>query len=99
MTADAGLINDVVDRLRPLQRDLNLAWWESNTHASPEVERRRTELELQLRAVLGDPQLYGSIKAALDAEGNDASTTRQLEYLFNLFTPHQVPEDLRRQIV
>jgi len=102
MTAAQRLVDDVVDRLRPLEKDLNLAWWELNTNASDEAERRRTEIELKVRAVLADADTYREISEALDAERTakgDAQLIRQLELLRNWFTPNQIPEDLRVAIV
>jgi len=96
------VLEEIVDRLKPMYRDLNLSWWELNTNASEEAEVRRTEIELQVRALLADPDLYAQVGDALDEarQGKtDDDVIRQLELMRHWMTPNQIPEALRQRIV
>jgi peptidyl-dipeptidase A len=96
------LVTDVEARLRPLEVALGAAWWEANTRSSPEADRRKAEVDLERRALLADPDAYAAIEAArraIGANGADPVLARQLDVLHDTFTPHQVPEDLRRRLV
>ncbi|MCU1463902.1 MAG: hypothetical protein JWO37_3977 [Acidimicrobiales bacterium] len=94
------IVDDLTARLRPIEREANAAWWEANTDASPEADRRRTELELALREVLSDSDAFASVQGALaDAGDSDGLTRRQLVLLRNRMRANQVPPELRRRIV
>jgi peptidyl-dipeptidase A len=87
-------------KLRPLDTALAEAWWETNTHASPDAAERRERIELERRELLGDPDAFGVIEAARrKADEFDPLVARQLDVLHDAFAPHQVDADLRRQIV
>jgi peptidyl-dipeptidase A len=96
------LVADVEARLRPLEVALGGAWWEANTHSSPEADRRKAAVDLERRALLADPDAFAAIqdaRRAVAGNGTDPLLVRQLEVLHDAFTPHQVPEDLRRRLV
>ncbi len=93
------LVSDLETRLRPLDTALSEAWWEASTRSSPEADRRRAELDLALRDVLSDADAFVAVKSALADRPADPLVRRQLELLHDAFVPHQVPADLRRQLV
>lgn len=98
--ADAEqLIDDVEARLRPLEVAIAEAWWEANTHSSPEAAARREAAELERRAVLAEPDTFAAIAAARRATGLEPLVARQLDVLHDAFLAQQVPEALRRRIV
>jgi peptidyl-dipeptidase A len=87
-------------KLRPLDKALAEAWWETNTHASPEAAERRERIELERRELLGDPDAFGAIEAARrKADQFDPLIARQLDVLHDAFAPHQIDAELRRRIV
>ena len=87
-------------KLRPLDTALAEAWWETNTHASPETAERRERIELERRELLGDPDAFGAIEAARrKADEFDPLLARQLDVLHDAFAPHQIGAELRRKIV
>ena len=98
-----ALVDDLTARLRPLEIELAEAWWESNTRSSPSAEQRRITAELARQALFADADLFAEIRAArttlLDAEGNDPLLRRRLDVIHDAFVPHQVSEELRREIV
>jgi peptidyl-dipeptidase A len=99
MTDADRLVADLERRVKPLEIELALAWWDANTAASPDAERRRADADLAHRAALADPDAFAAIREARTAPGVDAAVRRQLDVLHDAFAPHQVPEDLRRRLV
>jgi peptidyl-dipeptidase A len=101
MMGPAEIVADVESRLRPLEVELAGAWWQSNTESSPAAELRRTEAELARRSFLADADTFAAVRAARAeaAAGTDPLLARQLDLLHDAFVPHQVPAELRRQVV
>jgi peptidyl-dipeptidase A len=93
------LVVDLEQRLRPLEIELALAWWDANTAASPAAERRRADADLAHRAALSDAEMFGAIRDARATDGLDPLVRRQLDVLHDACAPHQVPEELRRRLV
>ncbi|HXG76528.1 MAG TPA: M2 family metallopeptidase, partial [Gaiellaceae bacterium] len=92
-----ALADHAEERLRPLSRERNLAWWDANVQATAEHERRRAASELAYSNALADAELFASVQAA--AADGDAHTRRRLQLLRNRMLPHQVPARLRERIV
>ena len=106
MRSAHALVDDLTARIRPLELELADAWWESNTHATPEAEQRRIAAELARQRLFSDADTFAEIRAAraklADAAADptaDALVRRHLDILHDAFMPHQVPEQLRREIV
>src|SRR5262249_14112420 len=97
MSAAGDLVDNLTDRLAPLDRELGLAWWDASTHASAEADERRAAADLARREFLADGDAYGEVRAQLDtSRGADGHTIRALELLGDAMIPHQVPADLLR---
>jgi peptidyl-dipeptidase A len=98
---DGNLLVETLEaRLRPLERALAEAWWETSTRASPEADARRTAVELERRGLLADPDVFAAVRAERTRDGEaDPLLRRQLDVLHDAFLPNQVPDDLRRQLV
>jgi peptidyl-dipeptidase A len=98
VTGPASVLDDAVERLRPLHRAAAIAWWDANVAATEENEQRRIETELALSDALADPDLYRDVTAA---RGNGATGLgrRQLDLLHLSLVPHQVPAEIRHRIV
>jgi peptidyl-dipeptidase A len=99
MGADPTTLAADLDALfRPLDVELAEAWWDCNTHASPENDRRREELELRRRDELSDPDRYAAVRTAASG-AEDGVTRRVLEVVASAMGPNQVDADLRRRLV
>jgi peptidyl-dipeptidase A len=94
----ASLASDVQARLRPLETEANLAWWDANVASSAETERRRVDTELALSDFLADADLFAAIQAAR-GDSTNGQARRELDVLHDRFLPKQVPPTLRRRIV
>ncbi len=103
--SDVGPLVDALSaRLRPLEIAANQAWWRASTDASDETERLRVATDGALREALGDVSAFSQLRDALTEAGprrGDGSDLehRQLEVLFDRARPHQVPADLRAELV
>jgi peptidyl-dipeptidase A len=93
-----AVVADAVERLQPLHKAAAVAWWDSNTHATEENERRRVEAELALSDALADPDLYRDVVAAR-GDGATGLERRGLDVLHSSLVPHQVPAEIRHRIV
>jgi peptidyl-dipeptidase A len=87
------------ERLRPLEIAVNRAWWDAQTNANAETERRRAEAELALSDALADQSAYAAILEARDHPGLDPLLGRMLAVLEESYTPHQIEPALRREII
>jgi len=90
-------MDEAEERLAPLGRARNAAWWDANVEASEENERRRNETDLAYTDALADPDLYAALGRA-SADG-DHLLGRRIELLRNLMLPHQVDASLRARIL
>ncbi|MQB00700.1 MAG: hypothetical protein GEU78_10460 [Actinobacteria bacterium] len=87
------------ERLGDLESRFHEAYWRSQIDSSPENDRRRAELELELRRIKGDPEALAAVESALDEEMHDPVLKRQLEVLRLSLTGNQMSDELRAQIV
>ena len=94
-----GLVEHCQATLAPLEADLNRAWWDANTDASDEHERRRAAAELAMSDALADAETFTAIRAARGDAALDAEHARMLELLERAYLPNQTDPELRRRIV
>ncbi|HUG63951.1 MAG TPA: M2 family metallopeptidase [Gaiellaceae bacterium] len=88
------VVVEAEERLAPLERELHVAWWESQVEATDENGGRRAAAELAWSDALADREMFAAVEDA-----RDRSTTRSLDLLRDLMVAHQVPSDLRSRIV
>ena len=93
------LATTLEERLEELESEFHRAYWDSQVDASEANERRRAELELELRRFKGDPETLAAVNAALDEQLHDPVLRRQLEVLRLSLTGNQMGEDQRAQMV
>jgi peptidyl-dipeptidase A len=87
------------DKLSALETEFHSAYWESQTQATPDSEAKRTELELELRRVKGDPDALRMLTEALDEDLHEPVLKRQLDVLRRSFTANQMDDELRAEMV
>ncbi|MDQ3915717.1 MAG: M2 family metallopeptidase [Actinomycetota bacterium] len=87
------------DRLGDLESEFHRAYWDSQVDATAETERRRTELELELRRIKGDPEALRIVSSALADTVHDDVLRRQLEVLRLSLTGNQMDEEQRLEMV
>ena len=94
----ALVAHEVTERLRPLSKEAALSGWAVNVEATEENQERRIAAELASLELLGDRDVFARIEQARSAPA-DPLVQRQLALLHDGFLPHQVPDELDRQIV
>ncbi len=93
------LVDVLEDRIRDLEIEFHRAYWDSQIEATPERDKRRAELELELRRIKGDPLALAAVQKALEDDVHEPLLARQLEVLRLSLTGNQMEESLRSEIV
>ena len=93
------VVTAMEDRLAPLEAEFHRAYWDSQVEATEDNDRRRAELELQVRKIKGDAAALNEVNAALDEGMHELPLRRQLELLRLSLTSNQMDEDLRAELV
>jgi peptidyl-dipeptidase A len=93
------LVSTFEERLADLETRFHEAYWQSQIESSPENDRRRAELELELRRIKGDTEALEAVEAALQEDIHEPILKRQLEVLRLSLKGNQMNDDLRAQIV
>jgi peptidyl-dipeptidase A len=93
------LVETLEERFRELEIDFHRAYWDSQIEATPESERRRAELELELRRVKGDPDALAVVEGALQEDIHEPVLRRQLEVLRLSLLGNQMQEPQRELLV
>jgi peptidyl-dipeptidase A len=93
------LVAQLEERFRALETEFHEAYWESQIDANEETDRRRTQLELELRRVKGDAATLREVEEALDQRLHDPVMHRQLEVVRLSLLGNQMTEAQRTEIV
>ncbi len=93
------LVDAFESKLEPLEAEFHRAYWDSQVHASPENDRRRAELELELRSLKGDATFLAGVTEALAEELHDPLLRRQLQVLRLALTADQMTDAQREELV
>jgi len=99
VTRPHRIVAELSDRIEAIEVDFHRAYWDSQVEASEEKDRRRAELELELRKVKGDPTALARVNEALSGELHDEQIRRQLEVLRLSLTGNQTTEEERTRLV
>jgi peptidyl-dipeptidase A len=94
-----NLVSDLTTRWQNLETRFHEAYWESQVRASPDSEKARTDLELELRELKGDPDLLRAVEDALATELHDSHLRRQLEVMRLSLFGNQMSPGQRSRIV
>lgn len=93
------LVDGFESRLEELESEFHRAYWDSQTHASPENDRRRADLEIQLRALKGDATTLAAVNDALEEGVHEPRLRRQLEVLRLSLSGNQMTDAQREELV
>jgi len=89
-----------VEKIKPLEKQANLAWWEAAVTGDPKAYDRNSELTLQLRRVDSDPGEFALLKDIQESRQiADPLLARQLTVLYNRYLSNQIEPELLKQIV
>lgn len=93
------LVATFEERLGSVEPRFHEAYWRSQIESSPDNDRRRAELELELRRIKGDAEALAAVDTALEEDLHDPVLKRQLEILRLSLVGNQMSDDLRAQVV
>jgi peptidyl-dipeptidase A len=93
------LVSDLSTRWQEVETRFHEAYWESQVRASPKSEQARTNLELELRELKGDPELLRAVEDALATDLHEAHLQRQLEVMRLSLLGNQMNPGQRSRIV
>ena len=97
-----AVLRRLTDRLAPLERDLNRAFWAASTDASPGTSAAKQRAEEAWLRALADPGLFAEVQGALTdgpARPGDGRTRRALEQARLELLANQIPEADRAELV
>ena len=98
-TSVPQLVGDLESRLEELETRFHEAYWQAQVEATPGTGARRADLELELRRLKGDPDVYQAVQSVLEEEVHDPVLTRQLDVLRRSLTGNQMDDSHRVVIV
>jgi len=95
-----AFIDAHVQAVRPLEKAMNLAYWQANVTGEQAFYDQYAEYQLKLRRLLSDSAAFAKLKALKESGAvRDPLRARQLTLLYNQFLANQISPDLLAQIV
>jgi peptidyl-dipeptidase A len=89
-----------VERIKPLEKQANLAWWDAAVTGDPNAYDRSSALTLQIRKIYSDPADFAYLRELKDSgQIKDKLLARQLTVLYNSYLANQIEPELLKQIV
>jgi peptidyl-dipeptidase A len=93
------VLESLSKKIEELETRFNAAYWDSQVEASAENDGARVEIELELRALKGDPANLDQVEAMLARSVHDPLIRRQLEILKLVLTGEQMSDAERAEVV
>ncbi|MHC5540618.1 M2 family metallopeptidase [Singulisphaera rosea] len=91
-------IESHVAKLRPLEKESALAWWNANVTGKDEDFQKKEDSQNLLDAALSDSARFAELKAIKAAKVADPLLSRQVDVLYLLYLEKQVDPQLLRKI-
>ncbi len=89
-----------VKQIRPMAKEVHLAYWAAANSGNPEDYDRVSKLEFEIRQIYTNPQDFAFLKHMKDSgEVKDAVLLRQLDRLYNAYLENQIEPELLKRIV
>jgi peptidyl-dipeptidase A len=89
-----------VEKVKPMEKETNLAYWDAALSGKSEDYDRVSELTLKIRQVYSDPQDFALLKGLKESgQVNKALLARQLDALYNAYLGNQIEPELLKRIV
>ncbi len=96
----AQFIDEHVQKVKPLFKEMSLAYWQAANSGEEEDYEKASELELKIRRIYSDANDFAFLKK-IKEEGRvkDALLSRQLDELYNGYLENQIEAELMEKIV
>ena len=89
-----------VERIRPMEKKANLAYWQAANTGRPEDYDRVSKLQLEIRQLYSNPEEFAFLKEIKQSgQLKDAKLARQLDKLYNSYLENQIEPELLKSIV
>ncbi len=96
----AKFIDEHVQKVKPLFKEMSLAYWQAANSGKEEDYEKASELELKIRRIYSNANDFAFLKK-IKEEGRvkDAILSRQLDELYNGYLENQIEAELMEKIV
>jgi len=89
-----------VEKIKPLEKEAGLAWWDAATTGAPEAYDRSSKLTLQIRKIYSDPIEFAYLKGLKESgQIEDRLLARQVTVLYDGYLANQIEPELLKEIV
>ncbi len=96
----SDFIQSHVEKIKPLMKEANLAYWNAATTGSEKDYDKYSELELKIRQIYSNKDDFAFLKELKESGRiKDKKLARQLEVLYNSYLENQIEPELLKQIV
>lgn len=93
-------IDTHVAKMKPLDKEAGIAWWDANTSGKDEDFARKEAAQNKIDSALADPVTFRELKAIKESgKVGDKLLARQIEVLYLLYLEKQVDPLLLREMV
>src|ERR1043166_2901892 len=86
------------ERVKPLEKQANLAWWLANISGKDEDFKKKEEAQNRLDAVLAETEPFAKLKQLKQTPPKDPILAREIEVLYLQYLEKQVDKDLLKQM-
>jgi peptidyl-dipeptidase A len=95
-----GFIKTHVEKIKPLQKERNLASWDAAITGKAEDYKRASDLTLKIRQIYSNPREFAFLEdVRKSGKVGDAILARQSDLLYNRYLENQIEPELLKQIV
>jgi peptidyl-dipeptidase A len=98
-TVARQVIEDYEKRIRPLEIEVGLRWWEANVTGADKAYEQKQAAENKLDQALADRDRFAKLKECDRAALKDKLLARQVRLLYLQALPKQLDPDLLKQMV
>ena len=96
----SDFIQSHVEKIKPLMKEANLAYWNAATTGNEKDYDKYSELELKIRQIYSNKDDFAFLKELKESGRiKDKKLARQLEVLYNSYLENQIEPELLKQIV
>ena len=89
-----------VEKARPREKAVSLAWWRANLSGKPEDFRAKEQAENELNKLLSEPKAFAEVKSVRDRGGiADALLQRSIDVLYLSYLGKQIEPKLLEEMV
>ncbi|MGD8785954.1 MAG: M2 family metallopeptidase [Phycisphaerales bacterium] len=89
-----------VEKIRPISKEMSLAYWDASISGKSEDYDKVSKLTLEIRQIYSDPEDFGFLKEMKESgRVKSPVLSRQLDLLYNAYLENQIEPELLKQIV